>query len=93
MTPEVLQKIFENSISIGVLIFFAIYFMKQIEKKDNLHAETTKEFINLTKESNQVHIETRNAINESNRAMSANTAKLESLHNDIYQGKFCKAKS
>lgn len=86
MTPEILTKIFENSISLWLLIFFTVYFMKQIEKKDTLHSETTKEFIWLVKESNLVHLETKNAI-------AANTEKLQSLYNDSYQGKFCKAKS
>lgn len=57
--------------------------MKQIEKKDWLHISTTNEFINLTKESNQVHIETKNA-------MMANTQKLEALHSDMNQWRFCK---
>ena len=86
MTQELFTSLMEKSVSIAVLVFFAIYFMKQIEKKDNLHNETTKEFINLAKESNQVHIETKNA-------MIANTTKLESLHSDMNNGRFCKVKS
>lgn len=62
MDQAIFSTIFEKSISVAVLLFITIYFMRKLNEKDLQHIEITKQFIELGNKQAVMSAEVKNAI-------------------------------
>ena len=78
MTPDIFTNLIEKSLTVAILVFIVIYFMKQMDKKDTTNQQNLDKFILLVEKSNEIHTDSKNAF-------ATMTQKMEALNSDINQ--------
>jgi len=88
-TPEFVSQLADKSISIAVLAiggyFMIRYFMNQITLERSQNQANLLQFVWLIKESNQVHLQTAQAVTNV-------SAQVAEMHKKIDMWTFCKVK-
>lgn len=92
-TQEFVTQLADKSISIAVLAvgwyFMIRYFMNQITLERQQNQSNLLQFVQLIKESNQVHLQTAQAVTSGYTTVAD---QVKELHRKFDDGRFCKSK-